>query len=114
MKTSYSNGKPRMKFSANEIKQSLPGDVNLVMEDGEMIVEYTRNGLYETVYDYDERSLKPKFNRLNWNEIQKNATQSLNKSLLNLQLKIKLSPLVEANIKTFKEKYGQWNQVLIK
>lgn len=58
MKTSYSNGKPRMKFSNDTIKQSIPGKVDLYYNDNHQMVVYTRdetkpfddNKLFETIY----------------------------------------------------------------
>ena len=108
MKTAYSNGKPRMKLTVtNPYKQSIPNMVNLVMVDGEMTVDYTRDGefhdaLYYDVYHYDERSTRPKYNRQSWEDIQKIALTNLNKPL---QEGIKLSPAVETTIKEFKERY---------
>ncbi|MNW28219.1 putative nicotinate phosphoribosyltransferase [compost metagenome] len=39
MKTAYSNGKPRMKFSMVSLKRSIPGAVGIVREQGELIVK---------------------------------------------------------------------------
>lgn len=62
MKTGFSNGRPRMKFSNEPIKQSIPGIVDLFYDaDGNMIA-FTENegkqfprelSLYETIYRYD-------------------------------------------------------------
>lgn len=109
MKTAYSNGAPRMKLTkSNPFKQSIPNMVNLVMFDGQMTVDYTRDGeshdaLYVDVYHYDERSSKPKYAKQSWEEIQKIATSYL--GVKDLQEGIKLSPAVETSIKGFKERY---------
>ncbi len=102
MKTAYSNGKDRMKLTiSNPFKQSIPGCINIVKEGGELMVDYTRDGLFETVYDFDERSSRPKTNKLDWHDIQLNTLTIGNPA----QETIKLSPLVQANIKSFKAKY---------
>ena len=109
MKTAFSNHKPRMKLTlTNPFKQSIPNMVNLVMEDGVMTVEYTRdgpehNGLYYDVFHWDERSTKPKFERLPWLDIQQRAMSYLDKDL---QEGIVLSPAVQTTIKEFKERYA--------
>ena len=109
MKTAYSNGKPRMKLTkSNPYKQSIPNMVNLVMVDGEMTVDYTRDGanhdaLYHDVYHYDERSTRPKFERLEWLDIQQRALSYL--KIKELQDGIKLSPIVQQAINEFKVKY---------
>lgn len=40
MKTSYSNGGNRMKFSADKIKESIPGDPIVSLNNGEMSISY--------------------------------------------------------------------------
>lgn len=108
MKTAFSNHKPRMKLTiSNPFKQSIPNMVNLIMEDGMMTVDYTRdgpnhNGLYYDVYHWDERSSKPKFERLPWLDIQQRAMSYLNKDL---QEEIVKSPAVETTIEEFKRRY---------
>lgn len=89
MKTCFSNKKPRMKFSADPIKASIPDVVNIVRnDDGHMIVDYTRDGLYEDVYYFDERSTRPKTWVQTWKDIrevainQKTDQQEIIKSLL--------------------------------
>ena len=109
MKTAYSNGKPRMKLTkSNPFKQSIPNMVNLVMVDGQMTVDYTRDGanhdaLYHDVYHYDERSTRPKFERLEWLDIQQRAQSYL--KVKDLQDGIKLSPAVQQAIEEFKGRY---------
>lgn len=74
MKTAYSNHDARMKFSADEIKQSIPGQVNIVKNDeGKLMVDYTRDGLYEDLYFYDSRSDAPYVKQYNWENIQARA-----------------------------------------
>lgn len=107
MKTAYSNGKPRMKFST-PFKTSIPNQVNLVMVDGEMTVDYTRDGanhdaLYMDVWYYDTKTDKPYWERQDWKDIQLNALLNLD---VPLQEEIKLSPLVQTSINEFKERYA--------
>ena len=101
MKTSYSNGKDRMKLTkSNPFKRSIPGCVNIVKENNQLVVDYTQKGLYEIVYEMDERSSRPKVNKLDWDAIKLN-TIGINTS----QKEILLSSTVKANIKKFEEKY---------
>ncbi len=105
MKTSYSNGKERMKLTAsNPYKQSIPGDTNLVIEDGKLTVEYTTRGLYETVYEMDEHSSRPKYKVDQWCDIAKRVNLLVN-STKKLQKNIVLSKSVETKINEFKRKY---------
>lgn len=55
MKTCFSNHAPRMKFSADSLKRSIPGFIDLVRTNGELTVvpEGTSEGLYQTIYEYD-------------------------------------------------------------
>jgi len=56
MKTAFSNKAPRMKFSADTFKRSIPGNIDVVLRNGEMTVVPEGQGeesLYETVYEYD-------------------------------------------------------------
>jgi len=105
MKTSYSNGAPRMKLTkTNPYKQSIPDVVNIVKDDkGQLMVDYTRDGLYWDIYHYDERSFRPKLNIQTWDEIYA-RTQSLIKVPV-LQEGIILSPLVQNKIAEFKARY---------
>lgn len=72
MKTSFSNGKSRMKFSADMVKVSIPGDVNLIINDNhQMEINFTRDrGLYQDIYNYDERSSRPKYTEQSWTDIR--------------------------------------------
>lgn len=98
MKTSYSNGKNRMKtVKSNPYKQSIPGVVNIIKdENGNLVVDYTRDGhnhdgLYYDIYHFSERSNRPEFKRQTWDEIYKIAQQQTC-----TQERIILSPLVIA------------------
>jgi len=101
MKTAYSNGKDRMKLTvSNPYKQSIPGCVNIVKENNKMIVDYTRHGLYQTIYEMDEHSTRPKLIRQKWEEIRDLAlAQDTSQTV------IILSGLVKENINGFRERY---------
>ena len=78
------------------------------MVDGEMTVDYTRDGenhdaLYMDVWYYDTKTDKPYWERQDWKDIQLNALLNLDTPL---QEEIKLSPLVQTTIKEFKERYA--------
>lgn len=110
MKTAYSNGAPRMKLTkSNPYKQSIPNTVNIVRDvAGDLVVDYTRDGedkdgLFYDIYHFDERSTRPKTTTADWVETRDRAIQSIYTK--NLQERIKLSPIIESSIQTFKEKY---------
>lgn len=107
MKTCFSNGKPRMKFSADPIKRSIPDFVNIIEDGLNLAVDYTRDGLYEDVYYFDERSSRPKTWVQNWKDIKEIANNQLD-----TQKEIILMPMVEQKIKTFEDKYlGEKNEM---
>lgn len=101
MKTAYSNGKDRMKLTvSNPFKRSIPGCVNLIRENNKMIVDYTRSGLYQTIYEMDEHSTRPKIIKRKWEDIKELALLQDTS-----QKEIILSDLVKRNIKVFEGKY---------
>lgn len=103
MKASYSNGKNRMKtVKSNPYKQSIPGFVNIVRnENGDLVVDYTRDGEYIDVYHYDERSSRPKFTIQTWSEIQKIALSQNTR-----QKRVILSPQVIAERERIMKQYA--------
>lgn len=75
MKTAYSNGKDRMKFSMDPLKRSIPGRVGVVMKEERLTVvaheELQGGGLYETFYAFDgegEREIKA-LDEAHWLEV---------------------------------------------
>jgi len=101
MKTAYSDGADRMKLTvSNPYKRSIPGCVNIVKENGKLVVDYSRKGLYQTVYEMDEHSTRPKLLKQKWESIRDLAL-----SQDTSQREIILSELVKANIKNFEGKY---------
>jgi nicotinamide phosphoribosyltransferase len=80
MKTAYSNGKDRMKFSENPIKRSIPGTVDLYRNDfGDLVVgkeEDVSDGLYETVYLHNSQTVTPfivPYTDEHWKNVQDSA-----------------------------------------
>lgn len=62
MKTAYSNGKPRMKFSMEPIKRSIPGEVKLIKKGKDMFVvpkesEPEFPNLFTVIYYHDNLDL---------------------------------------------------------
>ncbi len=57
MKTGYSNGAPRIKFSEDKRKRSIPGKVNLIRDlEGNLLVtqhsdDTNNKGIYETIFE---------------------------------------------------------------
>lgn len=100
MKTAYSNHSSRMKFSS-PLKQSIPGQVNLVRnEEGQLVVDYTSKGEYQTIYEYSQRSTRPEFKVQTWDEIKHIANnQNIN------QGSIILSPSVLDEIEKLRKIY---------
>lgn len=102
MKTAFSNGKPRMKFSENPIKRSIPDAVDIVYsQDENNLIVYREgsapvSGKYITIYD--NGITKP----YDWNKV---------KSLVNGVCKIDLSKRVILDegilslMKEFENKY---------
>lgn len=77
MKTAYSNGKPRMKFSMNPIKRSIPGIVVVNRnEDGDLVVSPEKYpgqpSLYQTIYKHNW-DLEPHIVYADWNETRERA-----------------------------------------
>ena len=109
MKTAYSNGSNRMKLvKSDPFKQSIPGTVNLIRnEDNEMVVEYTRDGLFVDIYNFDNRSQRPFKFEQSWDDVQRIAHEQIEKGYIN-QEKIIISPEIETHINEFKLKY--WNE----
>lgn len=107
MKTAFSNGGARMKFSSEPIKQSLPGRVKLIRPSwgGLMVccgadeVPETPS-LYHTIYQWDPRGAV--IWRLSWEEIQERAVQALHQ---NNAKQIVLSEEIQHAIEEFRKRY---------
>ncbi|MNG08501.1 putative nicotinate phosphoribosyltransferase [compost metagenome] len=106
MKTAYSNGKDRMKFSMTPLKRSIPGRVKLVMDGGVMVAEAEgeteRNGLYETVYKHDGAGAPHKLaaGAAFWNEVRERIREQNA-----VQPTIELSDEIERKIAAIAEQY---------
>ena len=65
MKVGFANGKPRMKFSEDKIKRSLPGKLDLIRTDDnqlQVVPAPHNHSLYEEVYFMDNNDKLPYFN----------------------------------------------------
>ena len=103
MKTAYSNGSERMKFSEDSMKRSIPGRVGLFMKDKEVWVGTKEevkdeDNLYKIVYHHDSTHENMKLN--NWNDIQFKAL-----SADFSQIFVKTTPSIKCIIKKFRDKY---------
>ena len=101
MKTAYSNGKDRMKFSMDRGKMSLPGYLDVVKDNGKIKVIptepdfYNNHSLYRVIYrDGSIRNVN--------NDILSNI-DNINRN--DLQSFIIVSDELQSKINTFKEKY---------
>ena len=111
MKTSFSNGKDRMKLvKSDPFKQSLPGDVSLFREDGKMVVDYGRDSsdnheaLYVDIYHFNARSDRQETYKQTWEEVYWNIRGEISMGYTK-QKDIVLNPLVLSNIQKFKDQY---------
>jgi nicotinamide phosphoribosyltransferase len=110
MKTAYSNGADRMKFSENPIKRSIPGKVAILRNGfGDMVVgkESKVNdpeaNLYETIYYHDETMQKPyikPYTDEHWKEVQERALAQNTE-----QATIYLTDDIRQEIRQFQLKY---------
>jgi nicotinamide phosphoribosyltransferase len=80
MKTAFSNGKPRMKFSMVPLKRSIPGEVDLVRRGKDLfVIPSSENDNYDedifrTVYFFDPVELnEPDIYVADWNETRERA-----------------------------------------
>ncbi|OME54073.1 nicotinate phosphoribosyltransferase [Paenibacillus odorifer] len=110
MKTAYSNGKDRMKFSENPIKRSIPGVVGLYRNEfGDLIVGKEDNisvadaNLYMTVYHHSNSFEAPymkEYNDSHWRSVQE-----LGLSQNTEQANIYLSDDIRSEIGEFQRRY---------
>lgn len=108
MKTAFSNGKDRMKFSMVELKRSLPGKIKPVLVRGELTVEAADEseleGLYETVYRHDgdgEPALLPA-GPDHWAAVRERMRKQTAE-----QQNVRLSAEIERKIRRFADLYLQ-------
>lgn len=110
MKTAYSNGKPRMKFSENPLKRSTPGEIVLLYEkDGNFVVEnkdeYVRNGSKEVnqlveIYNFKNNTDIFVAELDSMTVIREQVSRQNRK-----QLYVKTSPTIKHMIREFRDKY---------
>jgi len=82
MKTAYSNDAPRMKFSMEPLKRSIPDVMAIMMKDGVMIAEredMADMNLYEVIYYHNKNnvSMEPIIVIADWEETQERALSYL-------------------------------------
>ena len=110
MKTAKANGKDRMKFSMDVIKQSIPGAVNVVIgSDGNYTVipdsdttddDSNNHGLYREIYKHDSTTTTPGLTRQSWSDIREiSNSQSTHQEV------IQISEDIKEKIKTFRKLY---------
>lgn len=108
MKTAYSNGKPRMKFSMVPIKRSIPDKVDVLNVNGKMTVvprdvynnQNELGTLYKTVYYHDQHAPVPWINYADWNKTREIALQQTGK-----QKVIALSKETEKQVEELRKQY---------
>lgn len=101
MKTAYSNGKNRMKFSADSFKESLPGNFTVYKKDKLLRVGYNIiDTAYEVIYDGDISKV------YSWQETKKLANSFLR---LQLQETICIDSDVRNEVERLREKYIGWS-----
>ena len=109
MKTARANGKDRMKFSMDLIKQSIPGVVNIVKEtngnytiipDSHAEDDSDNRGLYREIYKHDSTTSSPRLSRQSWCDIQKIANSQTTQQQI-----IQVSEQIKEKIKTFRKLY---------
>lgn len=107
MKTAYSNGKNRMKFSENPIKRSIPSIVGMYRNEfGDLIVEKEDNigdeNLYETIYIHSvfEKPYMKEYNARHWRSVRE-----LGLSQSTEQANIYLSDDIREEIGEFQRRY---------
>lgn len=108
MKTAYSNGKDRMKFSENPIKRSIPGAVALYRNEyNDLVVgkedSVKEGNLFETIYFHDALSNQPimkKYSDEHWLSVQATALAADTE-----QATIYVSEEVRAEIVEFQRRY---------
>jgi nicotinamide phosphoribosyltransferase len=118
MKTAFSNGKPRMKFSEDPLKRSTPGRIGIYRDDkGHLVVEEADvlekhpelNNLFETIYEFDgkETYVRP----LDSLDTIRNRTQTVSSTNVDEQIYVKNSQSVKDMIRNFKNIYKRGNSV---
>lgn len=108
MKTAFSNGKPRMKFSMNDIKRSIPNEVKIFRNEyDDMVVGFldseSSDSLYKTIYYHDEVGNIPSMeiaDKNHWDEVR---VRTLDQNTE--QHTIYLSENVRSMIKDFQKTY---------
>ncbi|MEK5036261.1 nicotinate phosphoribosyltransferase [Paenibacillus sp. FSL R7-0302] len=109
MKTAFSNGKPRMKFSMEPIKRSIPGRVGVVRKGNDLFVvphdsiENEMDDLYNYVYLHDAENVNdiPVMVRSDYNEMRERL-EDADKTQGNIYVSEEINDLVEQFRKIYK------------
>ncbi len=112
MKTAYSNRANRMKFSADTFKRSIPGFIDIVEHNNELMVvpEGAEGALYETIYEFDpnkghkEPVFTPYDNQKDWQEAFDRSHKADSEGKTK-QERIFLHADIISEIETFRKKY---------
>lgn len=77
MKTAFSNGKPRMKFSMVPLKRSIPGKVSVIRKGKDLFVEprgvSVSGSIYQTIYYHSTKLIQPDIYVADWNKTREHA-----------------------------------------
>lgn len=109
MKTAYSNGADRMKFSMTPLKRSIPGKVEVirpnngymtVIAEEEQVDETKAEYLYDIIYSKNASMKDPYIYVANWDETFERA-----KSIDDSQKRILLSDVIHDKVAAFEVRY---------
>jgi nicotinamide phosphoribosyltransferase len=117
MKTAFSNGKPRMKFSEDPLKRSTPGEIGIYRNDQrELVVEeanlFTKDpklvNLFQIIYEYNGTHMyvRP---LANLETIRLRTQLDDDDNIMQRQIYIKNSDAVKNLIREFKNRYKKRN-----
>lgn len=107
MKTSYSNGEPRMKIvKGYPFKESIPDIVSIIANsNAELVVDNTDiGGLYMDAYNFDSTMNEPKTTIQSWDDVNERVWEQINNGYVK-QEKILLSNGLQTSINEFKARY---------
>lgn len=111
MKSAFSNHKPRMKVvKSNPFKQSIPGNVNLTLDENMNVMvdveedDYDDYGFYYNAYQYDGTTEQPIIEPKFWEHAYVRAQSEIGKT--NLQQNIIFSDRLQQIITKYKEMYN--------
>lgn len=106
MKTAFSNGKARMKIvKGSPFKESIPNSINMVRDkNGQMTIDLTKDGLFEDVYYFNNRSDRQETFVQDWDDVNKRVWDQIAKGY-DKQKKVLISPTLQQSINQIKAVY---------